>query len=434
MNATVDALKGEYVRVLQEYLADGGEAALQRAYELGRQLLADGMAVLEIAALHHDAMATVAAETLKSEEASRTIKTAGEFFAESLSPFEMTHRGFREANLALRQSEERYRSLVENAKDVIYTLSPDGTITSLNPCFETITGWLHSDWLGKPFAPLVHLDDRPVALDIFQRALRGETPPIFELRIQVKSSGYIQGEFTNTPLIKEGDVVGVLGIARDITDRKRAEEALRRLNQTLEDEAKRIAHALHDEAGQLLASVHIAVDVAARELPARARVRLERVKELLNQVEEQLRRLSHELRPTILDNLGLGPALEFLAQGVSRRTGLSITVEGGTEGRLASSVETALYRLVQEALNNVTRHAQAKCATVRLQRDARGICCTIGDDGVGFDVTSVLARKREQGLGLIGMRERVNSVGGTLQIISAPGGGTTIAVEISLPS
>ena len=434
MNATMDALKGEYVRVLQEYLADGGEAALQRAYELGRQLLADGMAVLEIAALHHEAMATVVEETLKSEEASRTIKTAGEFFAESLSPFEMTHRGFREANLALRQSEERYRSLVENAKDVIYTLSPDGTITSLNPCFETITGWLPSDWLGKPFAPLVHLDDRPVAVDIYQRALRGETPPIFELRIQVKSSEYIQGEFTNTPLIKEGDVVGVLGIARDITDRKRAKEALQRLNQTLEDEAKRIAHALHDEAGQLLASVHIAVDVVARELPARARVRLERVKDLLNQAEEQLRRLSHELRPTILDNLGLRPALEFLAQGVSRRTGLSITVEGGTEGRLASSVETALYRLVQEALNNVTRHAQAKCVTVRLQRDARVIRCTIGDDGVGFDVTSVFARKREQGLGLIGMRERVNSVGGTLQIISAPGGGTTIAVELSLQS
>ena len=434
MNATMDALKGEYVRVLQEYLADGGEAALERAYELGRQLLADGMAVLEMAALHHHAMATVASETLKSEEALRTIKTAGEFFAESLSPFEMTHRGFREANLALRQSEERYRSLVENAKDVIYTLSPDGTITSLNPCFESITGWLPSDWLGKPFAPLVHPDDQPVAVEIFQRVMRGETPPIFELRIQVKSSEYIQGEFTNTPLIKEGEVVGVLGIARDITDRKRAEEALRRLKQTLEDEAKRIAHALHDEAGQLLASVHIAVDVVARELPARSRVRLERVKDLLNQVEEQLRRLSHELRPTILDNLGLRPALEFLAQGVSRRTGLSITVEGGTEGRLASSVETAVYRLVQEALNNVTRHAQAKCVTVQLQRDARVIRCTIGDDGVGFDVTSVFARTREQGLGLIGMRERVNSVGGTLQIISAPGGGTTIAAELSLQS
>lgn len=434
MNVSTGALKGEYVRVLQEYLADGGEAALQQAYELGRQLLADGMGVLEIAALHHDVLAMVAAGTLRSEDASRTIETAGEFFAESLSPFEMTHRGFREANLALRQSEERYRSLVENAKDVIYTLSPDGTITSLNPCFEAITGWLASDWVGKSFAPLVHPDDQPAAVGTVQRVLRGETPPIFELRIQAKSGECIQGEFTNTPLIKEGEVVGVLGIARDITDRKRAEEALRRLNQTLEDEAKRIAHALHDEAGQLLASVHIAIDMAARELSARDRARLQRVKDLLNQVEEQLRRLSHELRPTILDNLGLGPALEFLAQGVSRRTGLSITVEGSTEGRLASSVETALYRLVQEALNNVTRHAQAKCATVQLQRDARAVRCTIGDDGVGFDVTSVLARKREPGLGLIGMRERVNSVGGTFQIISAPGRGTTIAAEISLQS
>src|SRR5206468_11133047 len=99
MNATVDALKGEYVRVLQEYLAVGGEAALQRAYELGRQLLADGMAVLEIDALHHDAIATVAAEALQSEQSTPTLKTAGEFLAESLTPYEMTHRGMREANL-----------------------------------------------------------------------------------------------------------------------------------------------------------------------------------------------------------------------------------------------------------------------------------------------------------------------------------------------
>src|SRR5207237_3141003 len=262
---------------------------------------------------------------------------------EALSPFEMAHRGFREANMALRQSEERYRSLVENAKDVIYTLSTDGRITSLNPCFETITGWPLADWMGKPFAPIVHHDDLPVALEFFQRVLRGETLPIFELRVRVKSGEYIHGEFTKTPLIKDGQVVGVLGIGRDITERKRSQAALRRLNQTLEEEAKRIAHALHDEAAQLLASVYIALEGVSRDLPPSAGRKLQKVKTLLDPIEAHLRQLAHELRPTILDDLGLVPALEFLAQGVSQRAKLQVTVVGPQVGRLPTSVETALY-------------------------------------------------------------------------------------------
>jgi two-component system, NarL family, sensor histidine kinase UhpB len=432
VNATVAAVKVEYLRGLQEYLADGQESALQQAYELGRRVMADGLGVVEMATIHHEALATVTAGMVPSDEVLRTIKAAGEFLAESLSPFEMTHRGFREANLALRQSEERYRSLVDNAKDVIYTLSPDGTVTSLNPCFESMTGWLCSDWLGQPFGPLVHPDDLPLAGEIFHRVLQGDTPPISELRIRMKSGEHFHGEFTKTPLIKEGEIIGILGIGRDITDRKRAEEALRRLNLTLEDEAKRIAHALHDEAGQLLASVHIALDVLASELPATAQKQLATLRDLLAQTEEQLRRLSHELRPTILDNLGLRPALEFLAQGVSHRTGLSITVEGETKGRLSSSVELALYRIVQAALNNATKHARATGVTVQLQREALRMRCTVKDDGTGFDLASVLARHKDQGLGLLGIRERVTALGGSLQIDSGPGRGTTIRVEIPL--
>jgi len=132
------------------------------------------------------------------------------------------------AEEALRDSEERYRTLVETAPDVIYTVSAqDGTLTSLNPAFERMTGWSRAEWLDKPFAPLVHPDDLPHALETFRMALRGETPPPSELRILSKSGDYLVGEFTSRPQIQGGKVVGELGIARDITDRKRAEDAER---------------------------------------------------------------------------------------------------------------------------------------------------------------------------------------------------------------
>jgi PAS domain S-box-containing protein len=432
MNDPLRDLKDQYTRTLHDYLAEAGETNLHHAYELGRQALAEGLGVLEMASLHHHALTTVAASIRAPEEIRNISKSAENFFAEALSPFEMAHRGFREANMALRQSEERYRSLVENARDVIYTHSTDGTITSLNPCFETITGWPLADWLGKPFPPLIHPDDLPVALELFQRVLRGETPPTFELRIRQKSGKYFHAEFTETPLIKDGQVVGALGIGRDITERKLAQAALRRLNETLEEEAKRIAHALHDEAGQLLASVHLALEGIARDLAPSVSYRLKAVKGLLDQIEAQLRRLSHELRPTILDDLGLVPALEFLSEGVAKRTKLQVTVEGSPIGRLTTPVETALYRIVQEALNNATRHAQASRATIRLEQNGHLIRCLVSDDGIGFDVPAALNRKGDKGLGLIGIRERLNAIGGVYRIISAPGQGTTLQVEIPL--
>src|SRR5439155_1149144 len=129
--------------------------------------------------------------------------------------------------------------------------------------------------------------------------------------------------------------------------------------EALQEEAKRFALALHDEAGQLLAAVHLAVAEAAHDLPAPAGAYLDKVQHLLKEVEAQLRRLSHELRPPMLDTHGLMQALEFLAEGVHQRTGLRVKVGGSTGGRLAPPVEAALYRCVQEALSNVTRHAKA---------------------------------------------------------------------------
>jgi len=155
---------------------------------------------------------------------------------------------------------------------------------------------------------------------------------------------------------------------------------------------------------------------------------LEDVQGLLHKIEEQLRHLSHELRPTILDDLGLHPAIEFLADGVSRRTGLQITVEGVPGKRMPAPTETALYRIVQEALTNVTKHAQASRVTIRFARDGRLLRCSIGDNGAGFDVLAVQARRGARGLGLIGIQERLNAVGGTLNITSIPGSGAELII------
>ena len=131
------------------------------------------------------------------------------------------------AEEAVRQSEERYRAVVETAPDVVYAISDKGVFASLNPAFEAITGWARSEWLGKSFAPLVHPEDASLAVEMFQKVLRGDKPPPYELRILSKSGKYLVGEFTSTPYIRDGKVAGKLGIVRDITERKRAEKALR---------------------------------------------------------------------------------------------------------------------------------------------------------------------------------------------------------------
>ena len=133
----------------------------------------------------------------------------------------------KQAEQALSESEQRYRNLVEYAPDVIYTLAPDGTITSLNPAFERITGWSRSEWLNKQFAPILHPDDLSRGLEFFQRIMKGEKITPFELRALRKSGDYLVAEFVVTPQTQNGSVIGILGIARDITERKQAEEALR---------------------------------------------------------------------------------------------------------------------------------------------------------------------------------------------------------------
>jgi signal transduction histidine kinase len=213
---------------------------------------------------------------------------------------------------------------------------------------------------------------------------------------------------------------------------REANKALRRANEAREEEIKRVAHAIHDEVGQLLACVHWALDDALRTIPAKAREPLRIVGERLDLVEKRLRELSYELRPTILDDLGLEPALRSLADGVSRRTGIPVSVEGACGGRPIPRIETVVYRVAQEALNNAVRHAKAAHVVIRLERLQGTIQCSVRDDGIGFPKREGSGLDVPAGLGLIGIRERVANVGGTMEIWSAEGRGTQLSIRIPL--
>jgi len=301
----VARFRERYGAVLKEYVSTGGEAALERANELGRRALDERASLVELAAMHNE----LVGELLKGERDERrrgTMLCAGaEFFAECLLPYEMAQRGF---------------------QDVL--------------------------------------------------------------------------------------------------------QALRQVNETLEAEIKRIAYAVHDEAGQLLVAVHLAMAEVARELPKSQQKQLQHVEELLNQVEKHLRQYSHELRPTILDDLGWIPAIRFLAEGISKRAGIPIHIRATVSQRLASAVETALYRVMQEALRNVVKHAKARNVWIHAWNEDGELCCSIKDDGNGFDARGL--RASGQGLGLIAMRERVTAVGGTLQIEASRERGTEILIRVPM--
>lgn len=212
---------------------------------------------------------------------------------------------------------------------------------------------------------------------------------------------------------------------------REAHATMRYLNELLEDEAKRIAFALHDESGQLLVAVHLALEALMRDLPPGFEAHAQKMRAALGEMEEQLRRFSRELRPPILDDLGLLPALRFLTDGFSKRSGLAVKLEGAGDERFPPLIEIALYRIVQEALTNVSKHAKASNILIRFERSAKTLLkCSIRDDGVGFDVPGVSGRRARKGLGLPGIRERLKALSATLEIKSRPGDGTELLIQI----
>jgi two-component system, NarL family, sensor histidine kinase DegS len=451
-----DELTEFYNAALEEYLRESSEKALQDAYEVGRQAIANGLCVTEMVTIHHDALLKVLIPMLVPEEEAknwmaangpdngqtqpsprshsrrRLVKCAEVFFDECLMPFEITYRGYVEANEALRVSEERYRELFENAHDIIFTTDLLGNFVSMNRAGEQIMGYGRDEAKRMNIGEVCAPECQALAFRMLDRKIMGEDPVPCELDLLTRDGRRVPVEISCQLVYREEKPFGIQAIARDVTERKRARESLRHLTEALEQEAKRIAHALHDEAGQLLASVHIALESVARDLPAAQGQRVRGIQGLLDEIENQLRRLSHELRPTILDDLGLVPAIEFLTQGISARTGIPISVEGGDVTRLPAHVEEVLYRVIQEALTNASKHAKAANINVTLEQEGKELRCRVCDNGIGFDLRAALASTDERGFGLINMRERLKFVGGTCVITSSPNHGTEVVATVPL--
>ena len=333
------------------------------------------------------------------------------------------------------RAEEMLRKLsraIEQTNDCIFLTDREGIIEYVNPAFERVTGFTAEEALGAT-PRLVKSGEH--SKEFFERLwstiLSGEAFRATSVN-KAKDGRLYYEDQTIAPLRDgQGTITHFVSTGRNVTRSMRTAAALRRLNDRLEHEAGRIAGVLHDEAGQLLTSAHITLAEVAREVPPSMRERLQAVRRNLDDVEEQLRHLAHELRPRILDDIGLAGALEFLASGVSKRAGIPIGVEVSLQTRCEPLVETAIYRLVQEGLTNMTKHARATRGTVVIKQDGRNVTCSICDDGLGFDVAAVLGRG-DSGVGLHGIQDRLEAVNGVFEIISAPGNGTQLRGTIPL--
>jgi signal transduction histidine kinase len=210
---------------------------------------------------------------------------------------------------------------------------------------------------------------------------------------------------------------------------REANTALRYRNRKLEEQVRRCSTLVFDEALQLVAAASLALDKASHAPAPTSGGKLEEIQNILDRIGDQLAACADDLWPRVLEELGLGAAIQSISRRFSATAQIDIEVDTSV-GPLLPMVSTVLYRAVEESLTNVLRHARATHVKIRLYDDADVVQCSIGDNGIGFDVSEVLSGRAERGSGLFSVRESLKGVGGTLAVNSTPGGGTEIVMII----
>jgi PAS domain S-box-containing protein len=342
----------------------------------------------------------------------------------------------------LRTSEDRYRKLFENAHDAIWLHDLQGNIIAANKSLVRLTRYTQEELQGIKADDLITGGCIENIKGVEYQFLKGEAMGhLSEMTLVRKDKSEVSVQLSTNPVFSNRQIVAYQHIARDITEQKRMQENLRsylhQVTRAQEEERKRISHELHDETIQALVVLSRQLDILAssdKGLPEDDRLRLEELIQQSNKIMQGVRRLSQDLRPAALDRLGLLSALEWLAADVTEYSGISTKVNVlGNEHRLSEEVELVLFRITQEALRNVWRHSQATEAEIIVEFDESKIRVSISDNGRGFSLPKTITDLARDGkLGLAGMQERAQLIGGTLTVKSEPGRGSIISVELPI--
>jgi PAS domain S-box-containing protein len=352
----------------------------------------------------------------------------------------------------LRESEVRLRAIADLVPDLLWSTDPLGQADWFNRRWCEFTGQSEAQAMGDGWADVVHPDDRESAVAHWRQALRRRQPLDNELRIRARDGHYRWHLVRAEPQFgDDGRVLRWFGSATDVHDVHCAREELElrvldrtrelrallaRVEHVQDEERRRIARELHDSLGQYLSSLALAVGtLTQQQRDPQERERLQRLRPLMQQVDRELDRIVFTLRPTALEDCGLGDGVAAYVATWSElsATPVDLVLHGLDGQRLPAPVEAAVFRVIQEALNNVTKHAGATRVSVSLTRARRHLQGCVEDDGVGFDTAegrdTAAARTR---WGVLGMKERIEALGGQFTVESQPGIGTTVLLRVPL--
>ncbi len=348
------------------------------------------------------------------------------------------------ADNALAESEEKYRSLFENSTDGIVLRDLAGNIIVANQAMSNFTGYTENELQGMNIDQLLGKKSFKAVMDMQQSLLESndkKNSARYELNLKDKKGTAKIIEAITSLLYTEDKEPIVQALLRDVTEQRLAEKQIRayasQVTKAQEEERKRIARELHDETVQDLAHLGMKIDniMETHERFAQDELK-QQLKEMRNNIDgllTEVRRVTQDLRPPMLDELGLIFALEWLVDEVGARSGIETSLQVmGDERRFSQWIELLLFRIAQEALNNAHKHSSANKAVVRLGFNVEKTTLKIIDNGQGFKLPELLATESMYSgkLGIVGMRERANLFGGDLTIESEIGKGTTITVEV----